>query len=240
MSCLFPQEMLKVIRSLAFGKASTLSLLHHHRHHLHHHRWHHHFLLFVPARQVVSNTVELAQLARQMGMDFSPDATLTSLIFSWSAPPQSPPTQVAALPFPSLSSSSFAALRHFARLSGGLFQVIFCNHDQTTMHINPANRNMPEHPSSPSLYSGRTGARIDDMAGLCWALAGGGWSLFQTGTCQGASAGYVFRKVDARRTIDESERVREMVLPELDFGRDVPLRILYYIILMADNLFYLA
>lgn len=166
--------MLKVIRSLALGKAINGPLLfHHHRHHHHHHCRYHHFLLFVPTRQFVSNTVELAQLARQKGMDFSADATLTSLIFSWPAPPQSPPTQAAALPFPSLSSTSLSALRHFTCLTGGLFLVIFCNHDHTTMHINPANRNKPEYPSSPSLYSGRTSARIEDMAGLCWALAEG-------------------------------------------------------------------
>lgn len=90
------------------------------------------------------------------------------------------------------------------------------------------------------------------MEGFSRALAGLGWTLFKTKENPSADSGhrrvcggksvYLFRKVDTNRvracTAGEC-RVRELRLPPLDFS-NAPLRILQYILLMTDDLFYLA
>lgn len=82
------------------------------------------------------------------------------------------------------------------------------------------------------------------------ALAGLGWTLFKTKenpstgsgdrrVCGGGKSVYLFRKVDTNRVRAGECRIRELRLPALDF-RNAPLRILQYILLMTDDIFYLA
>lgn len=103
-----------------------------------------------------------------------------------------------------------------------------------------------------SLFSRLTGDRIDTMEGFSRALAGLGWTLFKTKENPatdsrerrvfGGRPVYLFRKVDTNRVracaVGEC-RIRELRLPPLDF-RNAPLRILHYILLMTDDIFYLA
>lgn len=95
------------------------------------------------------------------------------------------------------------------------------------------------------------------MEGFCRALAGKGWTFYKTKknpstdrrVSGGSGAVYLFRKVDVNRVRvgrvngvggpDGACRVREMRLPHLDFG-NAPLRILQYILLMTDDMFFLA
>lgn len=82
------------------------------------------------------------------------------------------------------------------------------------------------------------------------ALAGLGWTLFKTKKAPSSDSAvtpvksvFLFRKVDSCRLRSMREnggcRIRELRLPPLDF-RNAPLRILQYIILMTDDVFYLA
>lgn len=100
------------------------------------------------------------------------------------------------------------------------------------------------------------GVRVESMEGFSRVLAGNGWSLFRSRKGDGGGgveengrlgAVFLFRKVEAgrvRRWNGERDgegkcRVRELRLPGLDF-KNVPLRILQYIVLMTDDVFYLA
>lgn len=91
------------------------------------------------------------------------------------------------------------------------------------------------------------------------SLAGMGWTLFKTKQnpstdsgdrrVLGGSSVYLFRKVESNRVragrlngdggSGGECRIRELRLPQLDF-RNAPLRILQYILLMTDDIFYLA
>lgn len=104
-----------------------------------------------------------------------------------------------------------------------------------------------------SLFWRVTNDRIDSMDAFSRALAGVGWKLFKTkkndttvsGGIGGSKMVYLFRKVDSKPAyLSERDgggqcRVRELRLPTLDF-RNAPLRILHYILLMTDDIFYLA
>ncbi|TXG60257.1 hypothetical protein EZV62_014830 [Acer yangbiense] len=91
--------------------------------------------------------------------------------------------------------------------------------------------------------------RIDTMDAFSRALAGMGWTLFKTkknpspDSAPAAKSVFFFRKVDSGRVRALRDnggcRIRELRLPPLDF-RNAPLRILQYIILMTDDVFYLA
>lgn len=84
------------------------------------------------------------------------------------------------------------------------------------------------------------------------ALAGMGWTLFKTKQnpsqdlkekrVWGGNSVFLFRKVESNRVragrVNEC-RIRELRLPPLDF-RNAPLRILQYILLMTDDIFYLS
>ncbi|KAF9610240.1 hypothetical protein IFM89_021433 [Coptis chinensis] len=92
-------------------------------------------------------------------------------------------------------------------------------------------------------------------------LVGRGWTMFKTKNGSSFVSGnfgstypvsvYLYRKVDSSRVeivdlncnVSSSEngkfRIRELRLPSLDF-RNAPLRILQYILLMTDDIFYLA
>uniref|UniRef100_A0A803KND4 Uncharacterized protein n=2 Tax=Chenopodium quinoa TaxID=63459 RepID=A0A803KND4_CHEQI len=82
-------------------------------------------------------------------------------------------------------------------------------------------------------------------------LAGNGWSLFRSSENKKMASAlvYLFRKNESNRVRAKKMikgggggecRIRELRLPALDFKSGVPLRILQYILLMTDDLFYLA
>lgn len=97
------------------------------------------------------------------------------------------------------------------------------------------------------------------MDGFSKALLGKGWTLFKTNSCRKRDFQdsaereiYLYRKLDVsgicggsralsygNGDLRECRRARELRLPALDF-RNAPLRILQYILLMTDDVFYLA
>ncbi|KAF5745044.1 hypothetical protein HS088_TW07G00625 [Tripterygium wilfordii] len=178
--------------------------------------------------------------------------------YSWSSSSLSLsllPKDAIPLSFPSISDSSLSHLRSFVSRSKGLFKLVFYTHntdnDPKEPNVDHSNNNWDC--SSLSLFSRLTGHKIDSMDGFCSALAGTGWTLFKTKKnpspdpgeshiCGGKMA-YLFRKVDSCRIRglqgNGECRMRELRLPKLDF-RNAPLRILQYILLMTDDLFYLA
>ncbi|PSS21319.1 Peroxisome proliferator-activated receptor gamma coactivator 1-beta like [Actinidia chinensis var. chinensis] len=187
----------------------------------------------------------------------------TSLSSSSSSSSWSLPNDAVPLPFPSLAMASLSHLRFFVSLSRGFFKLVF-----SKSTLNPLDR--VGHRASTnwdccsvSLISRRTGVRIDSMDGFSRTLAGMGWTLFRTNLSKnpssdsginpvlGANSVFLFRKSDSSRVRTEQAsgngsndasgqcRVRELRLPPLDFS-NAPLRILQYILLMTDDIFYLA
>lgn len=77
------------------------------------------------------------------------------------------------------------------------------------------------------------------MEAFSRALAGIGWTLFKTKKNSNSRSVYLFRKVDSGRVRANGCRIRELRLPALDF-KNAPLRILQYVVLMTDDVFYLA
>lgn len=232
-------------------------------------------LLFLPTRELVTDTYRLATVARDMGMDLHPTPSLSHIIFTYpsSASPSpvsssstSPlssfpssssslliPDGAVPLPFPSLSPASLPALRSFVSLSRGLFKLVLVKSIGDMGDLDgSASRNW--NCCSVSLFSRLSHYRIDTMDSFCRALAGNGWSLFKTwkdrrtdpsdpgNACRG-NAVYLFRKMESNRVRVRQNngegRIRELRLPPLDF-RNAPLRILQYIVLMTDDVFYLA
>ncbi|PKI72664.1 uncharacterized protein LOC116200082 [Punica granatum] len=234
-------------------------------------------LVFLPTRELVTDTYRLATIARDMGMDLHPTPSLSHIIFTYPSSPSSPSpssssssasplssfpsssssllllSDAVPLPFPSLSPASISALRHFASLSRGLFKLVLVKHFRDFGELDgSAFRNW--NCCSVSLFSRLSRERIGTMDGFSRALAGNGWTLFKTwkdpsvgpadpGHARGGNAVYLFRKVDSNRVRvrrDNGEcRIRELRLPALDF-RNAPLRILQYVVLMTDDVFYLA
>ncbi|KAI3451609.1 hypothetical protein Pfo_008274 [Paulownia fortunei] len=176
----------------------------------------------------------------------------SSSSYSWSLPNDSVP-----LPFPSFTTASLSHLRLFANLSKGYFKLAFLKNNCIPLEKIESLSNNNWHCTSLSLFYTRTGERIESMDGFSKALLGMGWTLFKTNSSDKdsqdslRSAVYLYRKLDVSRICNtkqltngnedsgECSRVRELRLPPLDFG-NVPLRILQYILLMTDDIFYLA
>ncbi|CAL0319750.1 unnamed protein product [Lupinus luteus] len=159
------------------------------------------------------------------------------------------------IPFPSLSAAPLTHLRFLVNLAPRAFKLVFFNH----RHAAAAATHGPIWDCcSLSLYSRVAGDRIDSMEGFCRALAGKGWIFYKSkkkptvnwrDSGGGGDEVYLFRKVDVNRVWvgrvngvegpDGACRMRELRLPHLDFG-NAPLRILQYILLMTDDIFFLA
>ncbi|XP_059432632.1 uncharacterized protein LOC132165937 [Corylus avellana] len=241
-------------------------------------------LLFLPTKELITDTYRLATIARDMGMDLYPTPSLSHIIFAYpssssspstssSSSPSSPfpiswsssslsshslPNDAVPLPFPSLSTASLTHLRSFATLSKGLFKLAFINSTHFTSKATTDSTSNWDC-CSISLFSRLTGDRIDTMDAFSRSLAGMGWTLFKTKQnpstdsgdrrVLGGSSVYLFRKVESNRVragrlhgdggSGGECRIRELRLPQLDF-RNAPLRILQYILLMTDDIFYLA
>ncbi|GMI67813.1 hypothetical protein like AT5G08770 [Hibiscus trionum] len=230
-------------------------------------------LLFLPTRELISDTYSLANIAREMGMDLYPTPSLSHIIFSFSSSSSSPspsssssassssalsisssfsmplPSGAVLISFPSLSSSSLTHLRSFVSLSKGLFKLVFITTDDSDYDAKSDDARDWDC-CSVSLFSRRTGDRMDSMQSFSRALAGMGWTLFCTrktpspNSLNAATRSvYLFRKVDSGRVRggrgNGERRIRELRLPSLDF-RNAPLKILQYVVLMTDGVFYLG
>ncbi|XP_057770190.1 uncharacterized protein LOC130990014 [Salvia miltiorrhiza] len=176
----------------------------------------------------------------------SSSAPSSSLSYSWSLPDGSVP-----LPFPSFATASLSHLRLFVSLSKGYFKLAFLKNGCTPLEKIESFSNNNWHCTSLSLFAASTGERVESMDGFSRALLGKGWALFKT-NCgserdfQDSTERelYLYKKLDASRIcrngdLRECSRARELRLPALDF-RNAPLRILQYILLMTDDVFYLA
>ncbi|KAL3630236.1 hypothetical protein CASFOL_023220 [Castilleja foliolosa] len=184
----------------------------------------------------------------------STSSSSSSSSFSWSLQNDTVP-----LPFPSFDTASLSNLRLFAALSKGYFKLAFLKNNCAPFDKIESLSNNNWHCSSLSLYFSRTGERIESIDGFSKALLGTGWTLFKTRSSDKKSqdfvkrAIYLYRKLDGTKICKTKEvitngngdfsgecsRVRELRLPPLDF-RNVPLRILQYILLMTDDVFFLA
>ncbi|XP_011099688.1 uncharacterized protein LOC105178045 [Sesamum indicum] len=177
----------------------------------------------------------------------------SSSSYSWSLPNDSVP-----LPFPSFTTASLSHLRLFASLSRGYFKLAFLKNNCGPLEKIESLSNNNWHCTSLSLFASRTGQMVDSMDGFSKALLGAGWSLFKSNSKAMDFKDddlerevYLYRKLDVSRICNtkqmrigngdsgECSRVRELKLPSLDF-RNAPLRILQYILLMTDDVFYLA
>ncbi|OIW19384.1 hypothetical protein TanjilG_16849 [Lupinus angustifolius] len=157
------------------------------------------------------------------------------------------------IPFPSLSTAPLTHLRFLVNLAPRAFKLVFFNHRAAA-----ASHGTIWDCCALSLYSRVSGNRIDSMEGFCQALAGKGWIFYKSKkkpsvnwrhSGGGGGEVYLFRKVDVNRVWvgrvnrvegpDGACRMRELRLPHLDFG-NAPLRILQYILLMTDDIFFLA
>ncbi|KAK4416637.1 hypothetical protein Salat_2489200 [Sesamum alatum] len=178
-------------------------------------------------------------------------ASSSSSSYSWSLPNDSVP-----LPFPSFTTSSLSHLRLFASLSRGYFKLAFLKNNCGPLEKIESLSNNNWHCSSLSLFSSRSSEMVESMDGFSKALLGAGWTLFKTNSKAKNDDRerdvYLYRKMDVSRICNgkqmrigngdsggECSRVRELRLPSLDF-RNAPLRILQYILLMTDDVFYLA
>lgn len=214
-------------------------------------------MIFNPTQELVKDTYRLAKLAREIGMDLHPNPSLSHIIFSWPSCSWSLGNDAAPLPFPSLTTASMSHLRLFVNLSRGFFKLVFLKNNHSPLEkIESLNNNNWDCTSS-CLFSRVTGHRIHSMNGFSKALLGMGWTLFKTNTNSQSFQDsmdrplYLYRKLgtikmcniinlpNGNGDVGECCRVRELRLPPLDF-RNLPLRILQYILLMTDDAFYLA
>ncbi|KAL4294969.1 hypothetical protein AHAS_Ahas18G0281200 [Arachis hypogaea] len=224
-------------------------------------------LLFLPTREIVTDTYRLAAIARTLGMDLFPTPSLSHIIFSNSTPfssslsPHSTPSS--SLPSTATTATttttcSFSCSSSSWPLQDDAVPIPFPS-------LTPAPlTHLRYFVNLAAPFFKVTGERVDDMEGFCRILAGKGWTFFRTqkrppnaAADRGFSGGgggscevYLFRKVDMNRVrvgrvggggggADGACRVRELRLPHLDFG-NAPLRILQYILLMTDDIFCLA
>ncbi|XWS33106.1 hypothetical protein CRYUN_Cryun22dG0050100 [Craigia yunnanensis] len=222
-------------------------------------------LLFLPTKELISDIYRLATIAREMGMDLYPTPSLSHIIFSYSSSSSTSsasssalslpssfsmplPNNAVLISFPSLSSSSLSHLRSFVSLSKGLFKLVFITTGSDYDAKFDDSRNWDC--CSVSLFSRMTGDKIDSMQALSRALAGTGWTLFNSRKNPSLNSAntttklfYLFKKVDSGRIRggrgNGERRIRELRLPSLDF-RNAPLKILQYVVLMTDDVFYLG
>ncbi|EOA22394.1 hypothetical protein CARUB_v10003030mg [Capsella rubella] len=176
---------------------------------------------------------------------WSSSASLSSSL-SWSLP-----DDAVMLSFPSLSASSLSHLRSFVSLSNGLFKLVFsAGAVETSSSASASSSGTVSNWDccSVSLFSRIANKRIGSMESFSNELASKGWSIYKTKENPSppestSSSVYLFRKVYTGRIMNRegngSCRVRELRLPQLDF-RNAPLRILQYLMLMTDDIFFLA
>ncbi|CAN8298812.1 unnamed protein product [Cochlearia groenlandica] len=177
-----------------------------------------------------------------------PSTTATCSSSSSSSLSWSIPNDAVMLSFPSLSASSLSHLRSFVSLSNSLFKLVFSSSATVETASSSSGSVSNWDCCSVSLFSRITNKRIGSMESFSLALASNGWTMYKTKENPSPESGgifsaYLFRKVYSGRIMTRegngSCRVRELRLPLLDF-KNAPLRILQYLMLMTDNVFFLA
>ncbi|XP_010491537.1 PREDICTED: topoisomerase I damage affected protein 7-like [Camelina sativa] len=215
-----------------------------------------HIIFSFPPRESKSPSPSPFSSSSQPSSTWSSSASLSSTL-SWSLP-----NDAVMLSFPSLSASSLSHLRSFVSLSNGLFKLVFSS---SAAAVETSSSSSASSSSgsvsnwdccSVSLFSRIANKRIGSMESFSNALASNGWSIYKTkvnhhpssssestsSSNTGGGSVYLFRKVYTGRIMNRegngSCRVRELRLSQLDF-RNAPLRILQYLMLMTDDIFFL-
>ncbi|KAJ7945135.1 Peroxisome proliferator-activated receptor gamma coactivator 1-beta like [Quillaja saponaria] len=164
-------------------------------------------LLFLPTKEIITDTYRLATIARDMGMDLYPTPSLSHIIFSYPSKTQSPSSSSSSsskpssfpsswsfsgsssswpflddavpIPFPSFITASVYHLRCFVTLSKGFFKLVYLSSSYEANEASASNDSNWDC-CSISLYSRLTGDRIDTMEDFSRVLAGKGWTFFKT------------------------------------------------------------
>ncbi|CAI8598931.1 unnamed protein product [Vicia faba] len=233
---------LKLVRSLILGESISINNNSHFLNQNHHHNHNEqqeqpnekttrtrfkkrHGLLFLPTKEIITNTYRLATIARDLGMDLHPTPSLSHIIFSISSStpstssssPSTPSTSTFSLssascsllndavpiPFPSFDTAPLTHLRYFVTLFPRAFKVVLFNSDGDSDAVGSCGGSNWDC-SSVSLCCRVTGNRVGTMDGFCRILAGKGWTFFKTkqnasGDLRGGGVVYLFRKVDVNR-----------------------------------------
>ncbi|CAL5204395.1 unnamed protein product [Lathyrus oleraceus] len=187
-------------------------------------------LLFLPTKEIITNTYRLATIARDLGMDLHPTPSLSHIIFSnpsstpstSSSSPSTPSTStfsvssascsllndVVPIPFPSFDTAPLTHLRYFVTLFPRAFKLVLFDSDGDSDAVGSCGGGDVSNwdCSSVSLCCRVTGNRVDTMDGFCRILAGKGWTFFKTkqnpsGDLRGGGVVYLFRKVDVNRVL---------------------------------------
>lgn len=232
---------LKLVRSLILGESISINNNNNNTHFLNqnHHPNHNeqpnetttkartrkrHGLLFLPTKEIITNTYRLATIARDLGMDLHPTPSLSHMIFSnpsstpstSSSSPSTPSTSTFSvssascsllndavpIPFPSFHTAPLTHLRYFVTLFPRAFKVVLFNADEDSNAVGSSSGDVSNWDcSSVSLCCRVTGNRVVTMDGFCRILAGKGWTFFKTKQQKSSGGGvvYLFRKVDVNR-----------------------------------------
>ncbi|XP_004502991.1 uncharacterized protein [Cicer arietinum] len=162
-------------------------------------------LLFIPTKEIITNTYKLATIARDLGMDLYPTPSLSHIIFSnpsstpstssSSPSPSTPSTSTFSvssascsllndavpIPFPSFSNAPLTHLRYFVTLFPRAFKLVLFNSDGDFDASGSCGGDLSNWDCcSFSLYSRVSGNRVETMEGFCRILAGKGWTFFKT------------------------------------------------------------
>ncbi|XP_057832417.1 uncharacterized protein LOC131043087 [Cryptomeria japonica] len=193
------------------------------------------YLVFVPTEEVVKDELRVAEIARDVGMEFCGDLINGRLIYSW---PGMAARESVWLPFPHLTDACPQQLHEFVTLSRGLFRV---------ENLPSNNRSPVAYPRKSSLAVRISREFVDSMEKFTRILAGRGWSVFNV-TSSVDKEVFVYRKIDYKLrlqwdglnpTPSPAYRARELRLPRLDLT-NARTEVLEYILLMTDDLFYLT
>lgn len=205
------------------------------------------YLVFVPTEEVIRDALQMAAIARDIGMEFCGDLINGRLIYSWPAMGITAHESV-SLPFPRIADARLQELHEFAKLSRGFFRV-----ENLSLPLPLSNSYSDSHSTSrrgTEKGSGSLGMRlnrelIDNMDKFTRVMTGAGWSMFKLKSME--EMYYVYRKVDFKHRLQwdgsnprpaPASRARELRLPELNLT-SAPTEILEYVLLMTDDLFYL-
>jgi hypothetical protein len=184
-------------------------------------------LLFLPTKEIITNTYKLATIARDLGMNLHPTPSLSHIIFSnSSSTPSTPSTSsfsvssascyllndAVPIPFPSFATAPLTHLRFFVTLFPRAFKLVLFSSDGDSDAVGSCGGGVSNWDcGSVSLCSRVTGNRVDTMEEFCRILAGKGWTFFRTkenpstdyhgggGGGNGGGGVYLFRKVDVNR-----------------------------------------
>ncbi|KAH0907663.1 hypothetical protein HID58_039490, partial [Brassica napus] len=173
-------------------------------------------LFFVPSRELISETYRLASIARDLGMDLYPTPSLSHIIFSF------PPRESGSAPSPFSTSSSRPSTCWSSSAASMSSSLSWSLPNDAVML------------SFPSLSV----SSISHLRSFV-SLSNGLFKLVFSPAAVDTPSSSSVSNWDCCSGNGGSCRVRELRLPQLDF-ENAPLRILQYLMLMTDHLFFLA